>query len=238
MSHTSSFSFSRDVVQVFDDMAHRSIPFYDEIIRMSAEISFYYYQKETSIWDLGSSTGNMAIALLSIFEKNPFIYYGIDNSREMVKKAREKLKKYPGNQLIHFLKGDVVEMPPRGANKIKPSIIIANFIFQFIRPEERLSTLKNIYNYLAPGGILIFSEKVLEKNSAGSRLFSQLYHEFKKKNDYSDLEISQKRDALENVLIPYRLDENTSLIKESGFQESAIFFKWYNFASILAYKKI
>jgi tRNA (cmo5U34)-methyltransferase len=97
--------------------------------------------------------------------------------------------------------------------------------------------LRRIYDSLLPGGAFLFSEKILEADSDTSRLFNRFYFELKKRNGYSKLEISQKREALENVLIPYRIDENIDLLHEVGFNHINIFFKWYNFASFLATKK-
>ena len=85
-------------------------------------------------------------------------------------------------------------------------------------------------------GCLILVEKVVGEDSLLNRLFIEHYHEFKQRNGYSEIEIAKKREALENVLLPYRLNENVELLKQSGFRAVDVFFKWYNFAGLLALK--
>jgi tRNA (cmo5U34)-methyltransferase len=99
---------------------------------------------------------------------------------------------------------------------------------------ERL--MRQVYNALNPGGCVILVEKVLGESSHLNRLFIQHYYEMKRTKGYSEMEISQKREALENVLIPYRLTENLDLLAEIGFSEEDTFFKWYNFCGIIAVK--
>jgi len=107
---------------------------------------------------------------------------------------------------------------------------------QFIRPLYRESLIRSIYEGLGDNGCVILVEKVLAEDSTFNRLFIQHYYEMKRRNGYSDLEIAQKREALENVLVPYRLEENRTLLRKQGFQQVDVFFKWYNFCGIVARK--
>lgn len=228
------FEFNQDVVNVFNDMAKRSIPYYDEVLSMGAQIARNFYQESDIIYDLGCSTGNLLVYLKKEFDNEPFRYCGIDNSKAMIAKARENflLDHNPGHGQFEFLKKDILNFFLE-----KTSVIAANYVLQFLRPLERSAFLRKIYSALKPGGVLIISEKMLESNSDSSRLFNRLYYNFKKSNGYSELEISQKRESLENVLIPYRMDENIHLLKESGFDQVDLFFKWFNFGSFIATKK-
>ncbi len=232
LDHIPDFSFNHEVANVFEDMALRSIPFYDEVLRMSAELSYAYYQDNEIIYDLGCSTGKLVTYIQSIFQDKPFQYVGIDLSEAMLAKARKSCLSSNTNQKITFVQTDSLQYAYQTSG-----VFIANYLFQFIRPMERAPLLRKIFQHLRPGGILVLSEKVLENNSDHSRLFHRLYYDFKKKNGYSELEISQKRDALENVLIPYRVDENIRLLQECGFEHVDIFFKWYNFVSLIATKQ-
>lgn len=224
------FTFNESVSGVFDDMLHRSVPFYDEVQRMTAELAAGFYQKNSYIYDLGCSLGTL-VSHLKKYLSAGFSYRGIDLSEHMLNRAREKYKKSPVFD-IEFLKADATGYEYSGA-----SVIVASYFFQFVRPLERVPLMRRLYAALRPGGILIISEKVLESDSDLSRLFLRLYFDFKKRNGYSDLEISKKREALENVLVPYRLEENLQLLADAGFTKKEIFFKWYNFASVIAVKE-
>jgi len=108
---------------------------------------------------------------------------------------------------------------------------------QFVRPIYREKLLRDIYQGLVPGGALILVEKILAEDSRYNRDFIEYYYDYKRRNDYSEMEISQKREALENVLVPYKLSENIALLRDHGFAHCEVFFKWYNFAGLIAVKK-
>lgn len=226
------FRFSPSVARSFDDMALRSIPFYAEVQRMCAELAHNFYQKGSFIYDLGCSTGTTALYLSQIFGEEGFHYLGLDNAEAMVGTARENCQALPRQHNVSFAVEDILEIPFD-----KASVIIANYTLQFIRPLQRTQLIRRIFDSLQPGGAFLFSEKILESDSDTSRLFNRFYFELKKRNGYSKLEIAQKREALENVLIPYRVDENMAMLHDVGFENFNIFFKWYNFASFLACKK-
>ena len=230
------FEFSEKVAGVFDDMISRSVPYYNANQFMTAEMAADFYIENTMIYDLGCSIGKTAHFLSAAFDAKRFIYTGIDNSPAMIDKAKTSFQElppgFPQNQKIEFVSGDI-----ENYHYQKSSVIIANYTFQFISPEKRLPLLKNLYTALYPRGILLISEKVTEKDETISDLFSKLHHKMKKSHGYSDLEIIQKRDALENVLIPNTAEKNIELLNEAGFQSVSIYHKWYNFASYIALKK-
>ena len=116
------------------------------------------------------------------------------------------------------------------------SVVIMNLTLQFVRPLNRERAISTIAAGLNEGGCLILVEKMLSPHSAINRLFIKYYYEFKKRKGYSEMEISRKREALENVLIPYHFDENRELLLKNGFKGCDIFFRWYNFCGILALK--
>lgn len=230
------FSFNEEVSQAFDDMAERSIPFYHEILRMCAELCAEYHasaQAENSvIYDLGCSTGSFLLALSNAFGKKSFRYCGYDTSAEMLTLARKKALTTQIPQTHYtFENKDITTAPLHNA-----AIIAANFTMQFVRPLERQALIKRICDALPQSGIFLLSEKTLENNSEFSRIYMKLYYDFKRRNGYTDLEISRKREALENVLVPYRTTENLELLKQCGFSRYEIFFKWYNFTSYIAIK--
>ena len=117
------------------------------------------------------------------------------------------------------------------------SVVVLCLTLQFVRPIYREQLVQNIYDGLNPGGVLIFVEKILAEESTFNRDFIKYYYNYKRRNNYSELEISQKREALENVLIPYKLSEDVALLRDRGFAHCEVFFKWYNFTGLVAVKK-
>lgn len=223
------FEFNAQVAAVFDDMVSRSVPFYKEVLQMSAELAHEFYQPGTTIFDLGCSTGALAGNLARAFEGKPFSYVGVDNSADMIARATANFK--DNAQHIRFCEGDITQTEFSDA-----SVIVSNYTFQFLRPLARQALLRKIFASLKSDGCLILSEKCLEDSADVSRVFADRYHALKERNGYSKLEIAEKRDALENVLIPFRVNENIAMLREAGFNPVSIFFKAYNFVSFLALK--
>ena len=227
------FSFNAEVAAVFDDMLDRSVPFYQEIQRMTAELAVDFAQKGTNLYDLGCSTCNPFIQIDRIMPKDSGVrFVGVDDSPEMLQKARAKLAAVGFSRPFDLQTADL----NMGVEIANASVVLMVLTLQFIRPLYRERLVKSIYNGLADNGCVILVEKVLGENSTFNRLFIQHYYEMKRRNGYSELEISQKREALENVLVPYRLEENKELLRAAGFRHVDVFFKWYNFCGILALK--
>ena len=218
------FSFNKDTVRVFDDMVRRSVPFYEEILRMCAEISHHFYQKSTYIYDLGCSTGNLIRLLQAQFSGEEFLYKGIDSSSEMLIKARSRFK---GCSNILFEEATIEDLQIKNS-----SIVIANYIFQFIHVKKRESVIEHIYRCLPRKGVFMISEKIDTKK----KIFKDFHHGFKKRKGYSEIEISQKREALDQSLVSLSLQKNIEMLEQAGFQDIVVFFKWYNFASLLGQK--
>ncbi|MDJ0836990.1 MAG: carboxy-S-adenosyl-L-methionine synthase CmoA [Acidobacteriota bacterium] len=232
LSKLAGFEFDEKVAAVFDDMAHRSIPFYEEVQTMIVDLVGQYYQEGTRIYDLGCSTGSMTARLALAYDGIHEIV-GIDSSSAMIDKARANLDRLETAVKLTLEPGDVREVEITDA-----SVVIMNYTLQFVRPLYRERVIERIFNGLQPGGVLILSEKVLEENTHLSRLFIDAYYRFKRARGYTELEISQKRERLENVLVPYKVSELTELLQRGGFSEAGVFFKWHNFASLIAMKSL
>lgn len=225
------FEFNEKVAGVFDDMVSRSVPFYHEMQRMTSELAAKYAQPDTFIYDLGCSTGTSLLLMdKQVADGIPFV--GIDDSQEMIDKCREKLDGFHLNREIKLEVADLTQSVP----VYNASVVCMVLVLQFIRPLHRLEIVRKIYDGMVPGSAFILFEKILTEEKSLNRDFIDFYYDFKRRNNYSELEISQKREALENVLIPYKTSENVNLLKEAGFQEVEVFFKWYNFTGIIARK--
>lgn len=227
----SDFAFGEKVASVFDDMLLRSVPFYEEMQRMIAELAADFAVDGTNVYDLGCSTGT-TILNLSRHVPQDVTYVGVDNSEEMLKRCRAKLAEGRLPRPHTLLCADLNRTCPVD----NASVVLMVLTLQFIRPLQRERLLAQIHRGMTDNGCLIVVEKVLGEDSLFNRLFIKHYYEFKQRNGYSRLEIAQKREALENVLVPYKLLENRELFLRSGFRFCDTFFKWYNFAGLIAVK--
>jgi tRNA (cmo5U34)-methyltransferase len=228
----SDFKFGENVAKVFDDMVNRSVPFYGEIQRMMAELAADHAKAGSDVYDLGCSTGATMIGMNTMVDQE-IRFIGVDDSREMLDKCKSKLMELGFSRPYELRCVDLGQ----GVKVENASVVVLCLTLQFVRPIYREQVLKNIYDGLNPGGVLILVEKILAEESIFNRDFINYYYNYKRRNNYSEMEISQKREALENVLVPYKLSENISLLRDRGFDHCEVFFKWYNFAGLVATKK-
>ena len=226
------FRFDKTVVTVFDDMVSRSVPYYDEMQRMSAELAGDFATEGSNVYDIGCSTGTTLIEFDKKIKPQNVTLHGLDNSHDMLTRAREKLD---AAKLNHPFALGFCDLN-KGIQLENASVISLILTLQFTRPLYRERMMQQIYNGLNENGALILIEKLTSEDTIFNRLFIEHYYEYKRKNGYSEMEISNKREALENVLIPYRMEENFDLLKFAGFKKIDVFFRWYNFCGIVAMK--
>ena len=231
-----AFRFDERVARVFDDMIARSVPYYDEIQRMQAELVLGLLPEEGSLTcDLGCSTGT-TIDLIARHERCPdsACFHGIDNSPHMLEKARVKLTDRIDIGQVVLEEADLdacLQLP-------KCDVVLMNWTLQFVRPIHRQALIATIHSALRPGGVLFLSEKILVSDGLLNRFYIEHYLRHKAgRSDYSDEEIRNKREALENVLVPYRIDENYALLERCGFSAIDTYFRWFNFACMIAFKR-
>lgn len=224
------FRFDERVASVFDDMLHRSVPLYPESIRLQAELAVQYYRQGTRIYDLGCSHGNLGVMICSRFGARPFAMKAVDSSAPMIEKYRDRLSDRE-KQSVEFICDRIEDTTVANA-----SVVILNLTIQFVAPESRDAIVQKIFNALVPGGVLLLTEKITHQADGIRRLYESFYRDFKLSNGYSEMEISQKRDALEEVLIPDTLDDHLARLQRAGFGPADVWLKWFNFASILAVK--
>ncbi len=225
------FKFDHKVATVFDDMVVRSVPFYVEIQRMVRELTADFATPGTSVYDLGCSTGTTFLSLNDVVDPS-VRFIGIDNSAEMLEECERKFEEGGLNRPYELRCADLNQ----GIAIDNASVAIMLLTLQFIRPLYREKLSADVFRGLNANGCLIVVEKVLAEDSLFNRLFIKYYYDMKRRNGYTELEITQKREALENVLIPYKLLENRELLLRTGFRYVDVFFKWYNFCGIVAVK--
>lgn len=226
-----SFKFDHKVAQVFDDMVSRSVPGYADQLILQSKLAMRFTRPDSVVVDIGCSTGNSLFPLFKVAPTAQFI--GIDPSLEMLQRFEEKLQFLSKRPSVELVNQSIQDFSIPGCD-----IVFLNYTLQFIAPQSRLEILKNIYDSLNPGGVLFFSEKMQNMGSTISNLEVDFYYDYKRQNGYSELEISQKRDALEKVLIPDSLTTHLTRLDEAGFKEVGLWHKWFNFGSFLAIKKV
>lgn len=225
------FAFDATVAGVFDDMVSRSVPFYEEMQRMVCELARDFARPDTNLYDIGCSTAT-TLLMLDAFLDEGVNFVGIDNAPEMLEKAKAKIQQAGTQRPMDLRVGDLHQ----GLAMTNASVVTMLLTLQFVRPLYRERVIKAIHSGLNDQGCLLLIEKLTSEDTVFNRLFIDHYYDFKRRNGYSEIEISNKREALENVLIPYRLEENIQLLRETGFRQIEVFFRWYNFCGIIAVK--
>ncbi|WP_176736557.1 carboxy-S-adenosyl-L-methionine synthase CmoA [Oligoflexus tunisiensis] len=225
------FSFNKEVAHVFDDMVRRSIPLYLDVVRATADWVQHFYRPQTAIIDIGCSTGTTTHHVAHTLQK-PAQFLAVDLSASMIEKAREKLADLPARHQLTLLAQDIRETPlPRA------SVVIINYTLQFLPVADRLALLSRIYEALVPGGIVIISEKVRSATPQFQELTTMIYERFKEEQGYSRNEIERKKEALDQVLIPFTEQEHRQNLTLAGFQAIDSLMKWNNFLTLIAQKE-
>lgn len=223
------FTFDQKVVEVFDDMVKRSVPGYQSMIESIGLIAKTFGQNNTNYYDLGASTGAVSLALgLNNPHQNTRII-AVDKSKQMSRKCEKNLEGRISNYTV--ICSDIVDICIENA-----SIVVLNLTLQFIHPEKRQALIDKIYQGLNSGGVLIISEKIHFEDHATQDAMTQLHLDYKRANGYSELEIANKRQAIENVLITDSKKTHLDRLKNSGFRQSFCYLQNLNFASFLAIK--
>ena len=229
------FNFDEKVASVFPDMINRSVPGYASIIAMTGILAAEFYQPNSRCYDLGCSLGASSLAMAKAINNDSVKIIAVDNSQAMINQAQKLIAQdeasQKSSQAIEFVCDDINHVSISDA-----SVVVMNFTLQFIAPEQRSDLLQSIYQGMNKGGILILSEKLSYSDTAQQQLLIDMHHFFKKANGYSELEISQKRQALENVLLPETLEQHQSRLQKVGFRQTEQWFQCFNFASMIAVK--
>lgn len=221
------FEFDEEVAAVFDDMLNRSVPFYEQSQEITRFFALKALEDDGVMYDLGCSTASLLISIAKQNSTTKLI--GLDNSEAMLEQAAKKAHAMGAE--IELLNADILEYEYK-----KADVFVSNYTLQFIRPLVREELVKKISNSLNKDGIFIFSEKVISHHPKLNKDLIEHYYDFKKKQGYSEFEISQKREALENVLVPYSEEENIKMAKNAGFSHCEVVFRWANFATFIAIK--
>jgi tRNA (cmo5U34)-methyltransferase len=228
---TSGFRFDEQVVKVFPDMIARSVPGYELVVPMIGLLARRYAQPDSNIYDLGCSLGAASLAMSLAVRAGGSEIIAVDNSEAMVARCKKNMAE----------KGGVVPIDVRLQNMLdtkieNASIVVLNFTLQFLDRDQRQTLIGQIAEGMRPGGVLILSEKICFVETAEQSDQTTWHHDFKRAQGYSDLEIAQKRNALEDVLRPETEAAHIKRLQQAGFTSTRRWFQCFSFASYIAFK--
>ena len=225
------FTFDARVAEVFPDMIQRSVPGYSNIISAIGMMAERFVKPHSNIYDLGCSLGAATLSMRRHIQQEGCTIYAVDNSEAMVERCKLHVNAYRSDTPVEVIEADIREIDITDA-----SVVVLNFTLQFLSPEDRFALLEKIYAGLRPGGVLILSEKYVFEDENANELLIDLHHDFKRANGYSELEVSQKRAALEKVMVTDTVNEPETRLKNVGFADVVMWYKCYNFTSMVAIK--
>lgn len=225
------FTFDARVAEVFPDMIQRSVPGYSNIVSAIGMLAERFAQPNTNLYDLGCSLGAATLSMRRHINQPNCHIIGVDNSDAMVERCRLLVDGYRSDTPVTILNDDIRHIEIENA-----SVVVLNFTLQFLSPDDRQALLEKIHRGLVKGGILILSEKYVFENEQSNELLIDLHHDFKRANGYSELEISQKRSAIENVMRPNTIPTQRERLEKIGFSAVEMWFQCFNFGSMFAIK--
>lgn len=227
------FRFNAAVAAVFPDMLRRSIPGYAASLEAIGSLAARYVRAGTSCYDLGCSLGAASLAMRQGIRAAGCRIIAVDNAPAMIERCRsivaDECRREPDGTAVDLVEGDILDTEISNA-----SMVVLNYTLQFLPLADRDTMIRRIFDGLNDGGVLVLSEKVVDPDPAMEDLLVDLHHEHKRRNDYSALEISRKRAALENVLIPETVDQHRERLLRTGFSSAAVWLRYFNFVSIIA----
>lgn len=225
------WTFDERVAEVFPDMIQRSVPGYSNIISMIGMLAERFVQPGSRVYDLGCSLGAATLSMRRNIKVAGCNIIAVDNSPAMVERCRRHLDAFRADTPVEVIEADILDISIENA-----SMVVLNFTLQFLAPADRLRLLEQVYRGLRPGGALVLSEKFsFEDTDIGELLFS-MHHDFKRANGYSELEISQKRSMLENVMLTDSVETHKARLQQAGFEHAEVWFQCFNFGSLIALK--
>jgi len=225
------FQFDQQVAEVFPDMIKRSVPGYSNIITAIGMLTARFAQDNSALYDLGCSLGAATLEMRRHVSHSNCQIIAVDNSPAMTERCQLHLNAFKAQTPVAVICSDIQDVEIKNA-----SVVVLNFTLQFIEPAARQALIDKIYQGLNPGGILVISEKLRFEDNTAHNLLSDLHHDFKRANGYSELEISQKRNALENVMLTDTLAQHMQRFASAGFNTSELWFQCFNFSSMIAVK--
>lgn len=232
IANLGDWRFDDKVAEVFPDMVQRSVPGYSNIIAMIGMLAERFVQAHSHVYDLGCSLGAATLSMRRNINQPDCKIIAIDNSPAMIARCQRHLGAFKSEVPVEVVCADISQIELNNA-----SMIVLNFTLQFIHPDARQELLNKVYQALKPNGVLVLSEKFSFADTQIDQLLFDMHHDFKRANSYSELEISQKRSMLENVMRTDTIDTHKQRLHLAGFTHCDTWFQCFNFGSLLAIKQ-
>lgn len=229
VSEKANWKFNKEITEIFDEHVRKSVPMYDNFHNTIGDLSEWFIEDNTNVYDIGTSTGEGLNNLLLHHKNKKVTYIGIDSSKDMIHKARENLKQHN----VTLINGDISDSDIEIHNA---SFITSILTLQFIPQRKRKIVIDKAFKGLNKGGALVVVEKVIGNNARFDEMFIELYHDFKLTNGLTEEEVFAKSRAIRGVMSPNTVQENISMLEGAGFKDVDIFFKWCNFVGFIAIK--
>lgn len=226
-----AFEFDEQVAAVFPDMIARSVPGYHTMIAAIGLLAQRFCQNASYCYDLGCSLGAATFSMRHRITAEQVKIMAVDNSPAMIERLQRLIVQDSAAIPIEVCCADIRDVDIHDA-----SVVVLNFTLQFIPLPDRAAFLRKIYAGMRPGAILILSEKIHFSDPRQQALQTDMHHLFKKAQGYSELEISQKRTALENVLLAETFNQHQQRLHQVGFDSVEVWFQYFNFVSMVALK--
>ena len=230
LGHIPGFEFDERVVNVFPDMIQRSVPGYQSVIAMTGALAARFAQPDSYCYDLGCSLGASSLSICGRLPDRCKVI-AVDSSAAMVSEFQRSIEGQPEQASVQIVEADIIDYPISAA-----SLVVLNFTLQFIPVLQRQALIERIYQGMLPGAALLVSEKIKHQDESLNDLFIDTHHEFKRRQGYSQLEVAQKRAAIEDVLIPETIEQHFQRFRSAGFKQSSLWFQCLNFCSMIAIK--
>lgn len=217
IANLGDWRFDEKVAEVFPDMIKRSVPGYSNIISMIGMLAGRFVTPHSQVYDLGCSLGAATLSMRRNIDVAGCKIIGVDNSPAMVERCQRHIDAYKAATPVEIIEGDILDIDINNA-----SMVVLNFTLQFLAPDNRQRLLNRIYQGLNPGGVLVLSEKFSFQDKQIGELLFNMHHDFKRANGYSELEISQKRSMLENVMLTDPVETHKSRLHQAGFPHAEV----------------
>ncbi|WP_405169439.1 methyltransferase domain-containing protein [Paenibacillus sp. FSL H3-0286] len=230
LQESGDWKFDSEIVPIFDEHVRLSVPLYSEIHNMITEMSYWFVEDFTNIYDIGTSIGETVHNINNKHKNKNINYIGIDSSESMVIKARERFK---DEGCITVLNQDATD---KSFVMNNACYITAVLSIMFVPQRQRQDLINKIYKGLNYGGAFVMIEKIVGSNARFDEMWVELYHDLKLKNGLKHQEVIAKSQSIRGILKPNTVDENISMLKKAGFSNIDTFFKWNNFAGFIAIK--
>lgn len=225
------WTFDERVAEVFPDMIQRSVPGYSNIISMIGMLAERFVQPDSKVYDLGCSLGAATLSMRRNIHVSGCEIIAVDNSPAMVERCRRHIDAFRADTPVNVIEADILDVDLKDA-----SMVVLNFTLQFLQPADRQRLLNQVYKGMRPGAALVLSEKFSFSDADVGELLFNMHHDFKRANGYSELEISQKRSMLENVMLTDSVETHKTRLHQAGFEHAEVWFQCFNFGSLIAIK--